>query len=261
VPRQKTPAQQKALRAAAERAISLDATSPIAWLAAARAHMLGGQPSTVWGRDFERAVAFDSSNPVVLREYGRTLAEAGERARAVAMLQRAAAVDPGQAEVLMALGELALTEHRDAEACTLLNQTIVQDALLAPAWAMRALVRARHDDLRFAWADAETAERLGNVYLGESAAALVDLAARDTARARERLQSLWEQVRESGSVGVREGRAIAVALLAAQQPKRALDVLEAVRALGPWYAATLRDSNFDSVRNEPRFRALAQAGS
>jgi hypothetical protein len=36
-----------------------------------------------------------------------------------------------------------------------------------------------------------------------------------------------------------------------------------VRATGPWYAATLRDSYFDAVRNEPRFRALAsaQAGS
>ena len=159
----------------------------------------------------------------------------------------------------MTLGELAMADRRDGEACALLNEAIVQDALLAPVWALRALVRARHEDLRFAWADAETAERLGNVFLGESAAAMVDLVARDTARAQERLQSLWEQVRNRGSVGVREGRAVAVALLAAKQPKRALDVLEAVRALGPWYYATLRDSNFDSVRNEPRFRALASA--
>jgi hypothetical protein len=124
-------------------------------------------------------------------------------------------------------------------------------------------VRGRHDDLRFAWADAETAVRLGNRFLGESAGALIDLMARDTVRARERLQGLWEQVQSRGAVGVREGRAIAVALLATHQPKRALDVLESVRATGPWYAATLRDSGFDAVRNEPRFRALAaaQAGS
>jgi hypothetical protein len=103
--------------------------------------------------------------------------------------------------------------------------------------------------------------RLGNVLLGESAAALVDLTARDTTRALERLQDLWQQVRARGTVGVREGHAVAVALLAARQRTKALDVLEAVRPLGPWYSATLRDSSFDSVRNEPRFRRLAIAGA
>jgi len=185
------------------------------------------------------------------------LSQAGERTHAAEVLQHARSMDPAHAEVVMLLGEIAMIEHRDGEACTLLNRAIFDDALLAPAWALRALVRARHDDLRFAWADAETAERLGNSFLGESSAALVDLVARDTVRARERLQALWEQVQARGTVGVREGRSIAVALLATHQPKRALDVLESVRASGPWYAATLRDSNFDSVRNEPRFRALA----
>jgi hypothetical protein len=33
-------------------------------------------------------------------------------------------------------------------------------------------------------------------------------------------------------------------------------VLEAVRPLGPRYTASLRDSAFDRLRNEPRFRAL-----
>ena len=46
-------------------------------------------------------------------------------------------------------------------ACTLLNEAIVGDVLFAPAWAQRAVVRARHGDLRFAWADAETATQLG----------------------------------------------------------------------------------------------------
>jgi len=254
---------QKELRFAAARAITLDSASALAWLAEARSRVLGGRSTASSSQAFERAVALDPGSPVVLREYGRTLALAGEREHAVSVLQRARALDPAQAEVIMSLGELALNEHHDAEACTLLNQAIYYDALLAPAWALRAQVRGRHDDLRFAWADAETAVRLGNRFLGESAGALIDLMARDTVRARERLQGVWEQVQARGTVGVREGRAIAVALLATHQPKRALDVLEAVRATGPWYAATLRDSYFDPVRNEPRFRALAsaQAGS
>jgi TolB-like protein len=254
---------QKELRFAAARAITLDSTSALAWLAEARSRTLSGRSTASSIQAFERATVLDPSSPVILREYGRTLALAGEREHAVMVLQRARSLDPSQAEVLMSLGELALNEHHDGEACMLLNQAIYYDALLAPAWALRAQVRGRHDDLRFAWADAETAVRLGNRFLGESAGALIDLMARDTVRARERLQGLWEQVQSRGAVGVREGRAIAVALLATHQPKRALDVLESVRATGPWYAATLRDSGFDAVRNEPRFRALAaaQAGS
>jgi predicted Zn-dependent protease len=259
VSRENVSTVQKELRFSAARAITLDSASSLAWLAAARSRMLSGRPAAASSEAFDRAVALDPASPMVLGEYGKMLAQGGDRARAVAVLQRARSLDPGHGEISMSLGELAMADHRDAEACTLLNQAIFDDALLAPAWALRAQVRARHDDLRFAWADAETAERVGNPFLGESASALVDLIARDTVRARERLQGLWEQVQARGAVGVREGRAIAVALLATRQPKRALDVLEAVRAPGPWYAATLRDSYFDSVRNEPRFRALASA--
>lgn len=256
-------ALQKELPAAAARAIALDQSSPMSWLAEARARTMSGGPRPGWGDAFEHAIALDATDPLALREYGRALAQAGQEERAMSVLQRAAKVDPGRGELFLTLGELALNQHRDADACALLNQAIFNDALLAPAWALRAEVRARHDDLRYAWADAETAARLGNVLLGESAAALVDLTARDTTRALERLQDLYQDVRARGTVGVREGHAIAVALLAARQRSRALDVLEAVRPLGPWYAATLRDSSFDSVRNEPRFRrlALAQAGS
>jgi TolB-like protein len=250
---------QQEMRFAAARAITLDSTSALGWLAEARSRVLGGRPAAASSQAFDRAAALDPTSPVVLREYGRMLALAGDREHATAVLQHARTLDPAQGEVLMSLGELALTDHRDAEACTLLNQAIYYDALLAPAWALRAQVRGRHDDLRYAWADAETAVRLGNPFLGESAGAMIDLIARDTVRARARLQNLWEQVETRGAVGVREGRAIAVALLATRQPKRALDVLEAVRATGPWYAATLRDSHFDSVRNEARFRALASA--
>ena len=70
-------------------------------------------------------------------------------------------------------------------------------------------------------------------------------------------------VSSRGTISVREGRAVASALIAAGQMARALDVLEAVRPRGPLYAATLSDPNFDRARREPRFRALtapSQAG-
>jgi hypothetical protein len=114
----------------------------------------------------------------------------------------------------------------------------------------------KHGELRFAWADAETATKVGSGLLGEAAAAIVDLTSRDTARARSRLGDVMLDVSSRGTISVREGRAVASALIAAEQMARALDVLEAVRPRGPLYAATLRDPNFDRARREPRFRAL-----
>jgi len=250
------PRLAREVRIASDRAIGLDPDLAIAWLAGARADMLASNPPAVWSQAFEHALARDSTDPAILTMYGRALEQTDDRPRARTVLERAARLDPSNAELWTGLAELASAEGRDADACALLNKAILEDALYAPAWALRALVRGRHDDLRFAWADAETAARLGSTLLGESAAALIDLAARDTVRAQERLTILWEDVRDRKSVSAHEGRAVAVALLAAGQKSRALDVLESVRPLGPRYAASLRDPSFDRLRNEPRFRAL-----
>ena len=123
------------------------------------------------------------------------------------------------------------------------------------------MLRARHRDLRYAWADAETATRLGNGYLGESGSALIDLIARDTARAKERLADLWLTVRNQGTVNARDGRALAAALIVSGDTPKALDVLESVHPRGPWYAATLRDPVFDKARGMARFRALIMPDS
>jgi hypothetical protein len=92
--------------------------------------------------------------------------------------------------------------------------------------------------------------------LGESAAAVVDLKARDTSHARQRLADALADVQARGTISVAEGRALAAAFIQAGQLPRALDVLEAVRPRGPLYAATLRDPIFDRARRDPRFRAI-----
>ena len=244
------------VRTASRRATLLDSTLAVGWLAQARELLLAGEPPASWLQAFQHALARDSTDPAVLAAYGIALAQINDRARARPLLERAAVLDPNRAELWTWLGQIAVDERRDPDACALLNRAIVEDALYAPAWALRALVRGRHDDLRFAWADAETAERLGSLLLGESAAAQIDLIARDTVRARERLTVLWQEVRDRKTVSVHEGRAVAVALLAAGDKSHALDVLESVRPLGPRYTASLRDSTFDRLRNEPRFRTL-----
>jgi len=248
-------------RAAADPARELDAGSPIAWLAEARVRMAEGQPVSEWKRAFEHALTLDPRNAAVLEEYGLAMSMTDDRAAARALLQRVNSVTFGRARTSTALAELALADGHDAEACAFLNDAIVNDPLYPPAWAMRGVLRARHRDLRYAWADAETSSRLGNGFLGESASAIIDLIARDTTRAKERLSDLWQTVRNQGTVNARDGRALATALLAIGDMPRALDVLESVHPRGPWYAAALRDPTFDKARGMARFRALVMPDS
>ena len=244
------------LQSAASRAVANAPTSAIAWLAEARARVLGGRATSAWRTAFDRAVALDGHNPTILEHYGQALAQTDDRAAAIDMLRRAGALVPRSAEIMTTLAEIAIADRKDGEACGLLNAAIAGDPLYGPAWAARALLRARHGELRFAWADAETATKVGSGLLGEGAGAIVDLASRDTVRARSRLADVMLDVSSRGTISVREGRAVASALIAAEQMSRALDVLEAVRPRGPLYAATLRDPSFDRARREPRFRAL-----
>jgi TolB-like protein len=244
------------MRGAANHALTLDSTSSLSWRADAMTKLTQGRPVAVWRRSYERAMALDPRDPAPIEELGVALVRVGDTEAGRPYLERALAMEPGRAQPIAALASLAATDHRDASACTLLNQAIVGDVLFAPAWAQRAVVRARHGDLRYAWADAETATQLGQGHLGESAGAIVDLIARDTSRARDRLTNEWTQVKAAGTIGIMDGTAIARALVAAGQVPRALDVLELARPRGPWLVAALRDPAFDTIRGDKRFRAL-----
>lgn len=244
------------IKITANRAMLLDSTSSLSWRADAVSKRLQGRPVAVWRRSYERAMALDPRDPAAIEDLGLALIRDGDIDGGRPVLERALALEPGRAQPIAALASLAAADHRDASACTLLNQAIIGDVLFAPAWAQRAVVRARHGDLRYAWADAETATQLGEGHLGESAGAMVDLIARDTSRARDRLTNEWTQVKAAGSIGVSDGTAIARALIAAGQAPRALDVLELARPRGPWFNTALRDPAFDSIRSEKRFRAL-----
>jgi len=248
-------------RAAADQARTLDAGSPIAWLADARVRMAEGRPDSEWKRAFEHALTLDPRNAAVLEEYGLAMLTAGDYSAARSLLQRVSSVTSGRARTSTALAELALADGRDSEACAYLNDAINNDPLYPPAWSLRGVLRARHRDLRYAWADAETATRLGSGFLGESGSAIIDLISRDTTRARERLTDLWQTVRNQGTVNARDGHALAAALIALGDTQRAIDVLESVHPRGPWYAAALRDPTFDKARGSARFRSLVMPDS
>jgi len=244
------------LRAAATMAVQTDKNSALAWSAEARARLLEGRPAAQWRQAFDRALSLSGREPSILEQYGIALASIDDRSEAKAMLQRAGQGAPWRAEIITALAEIAAKEGNDEAACQMLNTALITDAFYGPAWADRALLRSRHDDLRFAWADAETAILVGNVMLGQSAAAIVDLKARDTTRARERLAEVWTDIQNRGSLGLRDGKTVAGALALAGQSARAIDVLELVRPRLNLFASMLRDPNLDRLRQDPRFRSL-----
>jgi tetratricopeptide (TPR) repeat protein len=78
------------LQSAASRAVANNPTSALAWLAEARARVLGGRSTSSWRTAFDRAIALDSRDPTILEHYGRALSQTDDRAAAADMLRRAA---------------------------------------------------------------------------------------------------------------------------------------------------------------------------
>jgi hypothetical protein len=123
--------------------------------------------------------------------------------------------------------------RRDVDACRTLNRILALDASWAPAVAMRSVVRGRLGDRRGAWIDAEVVSRLGRPEWGIPSAALADVAAADTARAKERLRSVVPPKR-NGAASYLESLLKGAALLSIENPVRARSYLEATICEDPY---------------------------
>ena len=243
------------LRSAASHAIALDSTSSVAWRAEAQSRLAqGGSRPCGGGRTSapsrpiratprrSRTTGSHSFAPATPRPAARC-----SRARSPSSL--------GRAPTNRRAGEPRRADHRDASALHAARRGDRRRRAVRPAWAQRAVVRARHGPpLRLGRRRDRDAARRGSSR--RSAGATVDLLARDTLRARDRLNVEWTQVKAAGAVGVLDGTSIARALLAAGESNRALDILELSMPRGPWLLAALRDPAFDSIRNDKRFRAI-----
>jgi tetratricopeptide (TPR) repeat protein len=262
-----TPLDAKVLPAglaAATTALQVDPRSSEAWLA--RAILIERQQpraAAAARAAYQRAIALDPRSAEPHWRYGEMLMNLGDLGAAREQFRQALTAEPANARALTALAELSLRERQYVDACRLLNTAISVQPKDPDAYVLRALARLRFREFRFAWSDAELATRLGWSLPGEAVGTVVDLAAKDTARARARVKRLIKQPPAAGAapLGVRDGRYLAIALTAVGERQRALSALERVAPRGVALWRALQDPHLDPLRSDPRFRKLLAASS
>jgi tetratricopeptide (TPR) repeat protein/TolB-like protein len=246
-----------------EAALRVSPRSAEAWVARAVLREVRA-PRTLDGARaaYERALALEPRSAEAHWRLGRALMYLGDRQGAHRHLAQALAVDADQWWVLTAMAELSLRDRQYRAACRLLNAAVAAEPRAAEPYALRAIVRLRLREIRDAYADAETAMRLGNVVWGEAAIAAAAAAAKDTAGARARVSRLLARFPGDGApprYPVADGRLVAAALVAIGDRRRALTVLEQTMPRGAALRWALLDPALDPLRADVRFHALVLA--
>ncbi|MEJ7810138.1 MAG: FlgO family outer membrane protein, partial [Gemmatimonadaceae bacterium] len=200
---------------AADRAATVDPASSDAWVA--RAMLLERQNPRAFPAvraAFERAIRLDPRNAEAHRRYGRALMVRGETTAADRELRAALDLEPDLGGALVARAEMSFYAGRYGDACYLLNAAITADYRFADAYALRARARLPLREVRYAYADAEVASRLGNVVAGDAMGVVVAAAARDTVSARTRAKRLLQSPLVAGRrpLAVKVAHPVALAL-------------------------------------------------
>ena len=244
---------------AADRALQQDSASADAWMA--RGFLLSFRhPRTFAGvhEALLRAIALDPRNAEAQHQYGMALLWLGRDSAAADMYGRALQLEPERPITLFNLGRVAARQVHYAEARRWADSALAIDPGADYAYVLRALAEFRLGKPAAARADAETAARLRSGFRvpGEAVLALVELQTADTPAARKRIERLEREIRSAGNHSITDAAWVGRALVALQEPDRALELLERVRPRGArlWYY--LRAPEFDAIRSNPRFAQL-----
>ena len=133
-------------------------------------------------------------DPATVELHARVARALGRDDDALRIVRAQAAATERSINALMVRADLERRVGDQVVACRVLNRAIALDATHAPAYVWRAIVRSNLGELREGWGDAEVASRLGRADWGELTGALIDVAVRDTVRARMRVKPLMTQV-------------------------------------------------------------------
>ena len=159
--------------------------------------------------------AKDLRNNAELRlvAWGGTGSALEARLLAGGALSRIQERDRDESERLVEEADNEIRDGVPVHACQLLNAAIDRDARSAPAYALRALVRARGGEVRAAFSDAEVVTQLGRPLWGNSLRAVALRRTGDTTAARQQVRALLSQVRRrTGPLPFWDARFLAIAL-------------------------------------------------
>ena len=154
---------------------------------------------------------------------------------------------------------IALLRSREPEAARrMIDSALAMTPADPDAYGLRARANAARGDLRAAWADAEVVERLGDSWQAQTLVASFEARVGERRAARDRLGELVKRVSPKVPFSAKQGSQLALAYVAADDTRRALNALLRTRDDGT-LAAALRDPGFDPIRGEPRFRDILRA--
>ena len=238
---------------AADRAVAIDSTFALAWLA--RASLLSFSGMTPAAREaYRRAATLDPRDPEIAWQEANSLLRAGRRSEGEKRLQDAVAMSHRYAQAFTELAVLALVARRPDTACDWLNYAITADPFAATPYALRSVARQRDGELRLAWADAEIATRLGTRLLGDAAASLVDLTARDSSKARSRARWAGRELERRTRVSQLEARFLATLFVRLGDRERALKAIDKAYPRDRYLALLLQDEVFAPIARDQRFQ-------
>ena len=170
-------------------------------------------------------------------------------------LKRIQERDRDESERLVEEADNEIRDGVPVHACQLLNAAIDRDARSAPAYALRALVRARGGEVRAAFSDAEVVTQLGRPLWGNSLRAVALRRTGDTTAARQQVKKLLSEVRRrTGPLPFWDARFLAIALSELNDWAGVQSILRRIDPRDPRLAWIRRDPTLQPPSDDRRTR-------
>ena len=199
----------------------------------------------------QRAVTLAPTDAAAHHEYGVTLLRLGDDRAAELHFRRALDLEPNRAATLAALAEVALRGQRWGDVCAYANASIGAWAYDPRPYASRARARLRLAQARDAYADAETAARLATGAWIQALRVIVERGAANDEVARRQARQLAEMwLRPDYQLAVRDATHLAMAFMAVDDRRRAIESIRRARPLGADLITAVRDPAFNAIRSD-----------